>query len=175
MVFPSDQRMGASGVKAGVGRRAVASGADEPLQSGDDVLVLSRFAFMRRRGTDMVIESPRAGTTSSGNGSSGTNGANGNGTNSGTQNADEGGGGGGVAIGGFSGGGAAATASGAEKSRAQLNQLGARCVDVLRRPHRYILRKWHDLSYADACHLVVTRWPSIARRYGLERYGLSSR
>jgi SagB-type dehydrogenase family enzyme len=28
---------------------------------GNDVLVLSRFAFMRRRGTDMVLESPRAG------------------------------------------------------------------------------------------------------------------
>jgi SagB-type dehydrogenase family enzyme len=28
---------------------------------GDDVLVLSRFAVMRRRGTDMVLESPRAG------------------------------------------------------------------------------------------------------------------
>jgi SagB-type dehydrogenase family enzyme len=27
----------------------------------NDVLVLSRFAFMRRRGTDMVLESPRAG------------------------------------------------------------------------------------------------------------------
>ncbi|MGA8946221.1 MAG: dehydrogenase, partial [Pseudolabrys sp.] len=26
-----------------------------------DVLVLSRFAYMRRRGNDMVLESPRAG------------------------------------------------------------------------------------------------------------------
>ena len=32
-----------------------------PELGGDDALVLSRFAFMRRRGTDMVLESPRAG------------------------------------------------------------------------------------------------------------------
>jgi SagB-type dehydrogenase family enzyme len=32
-----------------------------PELAGGDVLVLSRFAFMRRRGKDMVLESPRAG------------------------------------------------------------------------------------------------------------------
>jgi SagB-type dehydrogenase family enzyme len=32
-----------------------------PELGGNDVLVLSRFAYMRRRGTDMVLESPRAG------------------------------------------------------------------------------------------------------------------
>lgn len=32
-----------------------------PELGGGDVLVLSRFAFMRRRGADMVLESPRAG------------------------------------------------------------------------------------------------------------------
>ncbi len=32
-----------------------------PELGGSDVLVLSRFAYMRRRGTDMVLESPRAG------------------------------------------------------------------------------------------------------------------
>jgi SagB-type dehydrogenase family enzyme len=32
-----------------------------PELNGNDTLVLSRFAFMRRRGTDMVLESPRSG------------------------------------------------------------------------------------------------------------------
>jgi SagB-type dehydrogenase family enzyme len=32
-----------------------------PQLSDDDVLVLSRFAYMRRRGSEMVLESPRAG------------------------------------------------------------------------------------------------------------------
>jgi SagB-type dehydrogenase family enzyme len=32
-----------------------------PIISDSDVLVLSRFAYMRRRGNDMVLESPRAG------------------------------------------------------------------------------------------------------------------
>jgi SagB-type dehydrogenase family enzyme len=32
-----------------------------PQLSNDDVLVLSRFAYMRRRGSEMVLESPRAG------------------------------------------------------------------------------------------------------------------
>ncbi|MGA8628152.1 MAG: dehydrogenase, partial [Pseudolabrys sp.] len=32
-----------------------------PPLGNTDVLVLSRFAYMRRRGNDMVLESPRAG------------------------------------------------------------------------------------------------------------------
>ena len=32
-----------------------------PKLGGNDALVLSRFAYMRRRGTDTVLESPRAG------------------------------------------------------------------------------------------------------------------